>query len=38
VLFRGCELPHWRDSPPPGGASTTLLFHYVPRDFADVLD
>ena len=38
VLFRGCELPHWRDRPPPGGASTTLIFHYVPRDFADVLD
>jgi hypothetical protein len=38
VLFRGCELPHWRDHPPPGASATTLLFHYVPRDFADVLD
>jgi hypothetical protein len=38
VLFRGCELPHWRDRPSPAAASTTLLFHYVPRDFADVLD
>jgi hypothetical protein len=38
VLFRGCELPHWRDRPPAGSASTTLLFHYVPRDFIGVLD
>jgi hypothetical protein len=38
VLFRGCELPHWRDRPPDGHASTTLLFHYVPHDFAEVLD
>lgn len=38
VLFRGCELPHWRDRPPAGSASTTLLFHYVPRDFVGVLD
>lgn len=38
VLFRGCELPHWRDRPPEGSASTTLLFHYVPRDFVGVLD
>jgi Sulfotransferase family len=38
VLFRGCELPHWRDPPPPGGASTILIFHYVPRDFVGVLD
>ncbi|TMQ06381.1 MAG: sulfotransferase [Deltaproteobacteria bacterium] len=38
VLFAGCELPHWRDRPPPGGAATTLLFHYVPRDFVGVVD
>ncbi|HKQ79954.1 MAG TPA: sulfotransferase [Blastocatellia bacterium] len=38
VLFRGCDLPHWRDRPPKGAASTTLLFHYVPADFAGVLD
>ncbi len=38
VLFRGCELPHWRDRPPADSASTTLLFHYVPRDFIGVLD
>jgi hypothetical protein len=38
VLFRGCELPHWRDQPPPGGACTALIFHYVPHDFSGVLD
>jgi len=38
VLFRGNELPHWRDLPPSDHASTTLLFHYVPLDFAEVLD
>jgi hypothetical protein len=38
VLFRGCELPHWRDRPPRGHVSTTLIFHYVPRDFTDTLD
>jgi hypothetical protein len=38
VLFRGCELPHWRDRPPPGSASMTLLFHYVPQDFNETLD
>jgi hypothetical protein len=38
VLFRRCELPHWRDRPPAGSASTTLLFHYVPCAFVGVLD
>jgi hypothetical protein len=38
VLFHGCELPHWRDQPPPGGACTALIFHYVPHDFHGVLD
>jgi hypothetical protein len=38
VLFRGTDLPHWRDRPPPGHASTTLIFHYVPRDFVGVVD
>jgi hypothetical protein len=38
VLFGGCELPHWRDEPPQGSASTALLFHYVPRAFNGVLD
>jgi len=38
VLFRGCELPHWRDRPPPGSTATTLILHYVPRDFVGMLD
>jgi hypothetical protein len=38
VLFRGCELPHWRGEAPPGGAATTLILHYVPQDFVGVLD
>lgn len=38
VLFRGCDLPHWRDLPPEGCASPTIIFHYVPRDFVGVLD
>jgi hypothetical protein len=38
ILFRGCELPHWREEPPPGCASTTLLFHYVPLGFTETLD
>jgi len=38
VLFRGCELPHWRDAAPPGQLSTMLLFHYVPVTFTGTLD
>lgn len=38
VLFAGCELPHWRDTPPPGVSGTTLILHYVPHDFVGVLD
>jgi hypothetical protein len=38
VLFRGTDLPHWRDRPPPGHASTSLIFHYVPRGFVGVID
>ena len=38
VLFRGCDLPHWRDRPPPGDAATTLIFHYVPAAFRDTLN
>lgn len=37
VLFRGCELPHWREAAPPGQHATMLLFHYVPADFEGVL-
>lgn len=38
VLFRGCELPHWRAAAPSDQEQITLLFHYVPVAFADVRD
>ncbi len=38
LLYRGCELPHWRDRLPEGHMSTSIFFHYVPADFAGPLD
>lgn len=38
VLFRGCELPHWRERSSAEYTSTILLFHYVPQDFDETLD
>jgi hypothetical protein len=38
ALFRGCELPHWREAAPPDRQQTVLLFHYVPVGFTGVLD
>jgi hypothetical protein len=38
ALFRGCELPHWREAAPADQDQITLLFHWVPGDFAGVLD
>lgn len=38
LVYRGTELPHWRDALPAGHASTSLLLHYVPVDFAGRLD
>jgi len=38
VLFRGCELPHWREAAPPDRWQTMLLFHYVAATFSGVLD
>jgi hypothetical protein len=38
ILFRGCELPHWRERSAAEHTSTILLFHYVPQDFDEVLD
>jgi hypothetical protein len=38
VLFRGCELPHWRDAAPSDQNQTMLLFHFVPLSFSGVLD
>lgn len=38
VLFRGHDLPHWREAAPqPGLALITLLLHYVPADFRETL-
>jgi hypothetical protein len=38
ILFRGCELPHWRERSSDEHTSTILLFHYVPQDFNETLD
>lgn len=38
VLFRGCELAHWREAAPSDQDQTMLLFHYVPMSFVGVLD
>lgn len=38
VLFRGHDLPHWREAPPqPDLALSTLLLHYVPAGFGETL-
>jgi sulfotransferase family protein len=37
VLFRGCELPHWREAAREDQHQTMLLFHYVPATFVGVL-
>ena len=38
LLFRGRELPHYRDPLPHGCTSTSVLFHFVPRGFSGQLD
>ena len=38
LLFRGRQLPHSRDQLPEGNSSTSLLFHYVPKDFDGPLE
>jgi hypothetical protein len=38
VLFLGSDLSHWRDPPPTDHPSTTLIFHYVPKEFQETLD
>lgn len=37
LLYRGCELPHWREALPAGCTSTSLFLHYVPVAFAGIL-
>jgi len=38
LLYRGCQLPHYRDPLPGGHTSTSIFFHYVKVDFAGALD
>ncbi len=37
VLYRGCELPHWREAF-DGERSASYFLHYVDEEFAGVLD
>jgi hypothetical protein len=37
LLYRGRELPHWRDRLPEGHTSTSIFFHYVPANFSGSL-
>ncbi|WP_437896082.1 hypothetical protein [Sorangium sp. So ce124] len=37
LLYKGAELPHFRDALPDGHASTSIFFHYVPADFGGSL-
>ena len=38
LLYRGCQVPHFRKPLPPGATSTSFFFHYVRADFAGPLD
>jgi hypothetical protein len=38
LLYRGCELPHYRRTLAQGHTSTSIFFHYVAEDFAGSLD
>ena len=37
LIYKGCELIHYRYALPEGHQSTSLFFHYVPKDFEGVL-
>jgi hypothetical protein len=37
LLYKGCELAHFRDELPHGCTSTSLFLHYVDEDFAGSL-
>ncbi len=37
VLYRGTEVPHWRDALPAGQTCTVCLCHYVSSDFTGSL-
>jgi len=38
LMYKGCELLHYRNALPAGHTSTSLFFHYVGIDFAGNLD
>ncbi|MGH1543525.1 MAG: sulfotransferase family protein [Arenicella sp.] len=38
VFFRGCDLPHWRDQASRQHRQINLLFHFVPAEWAGVMD
>jgi hypothetical protein len=38
VLFRGCELAHWRKAASTKHEQINLLFHFVPAEWAGVMD
>ena len=38
LLYRGRELPHFREALPPAHSSTSIFFHYVRESFAGSLD
>jgi hypothetical protein len=38
LLYRGCQLPHWRNPLPHGHTSASIFFHYVREDFAGSLE
>jgi hypothetical protein len=37
VLYRGTDIPHWRDIIPEGHMVTLILCHFVPADFLGIL-
>jgi hypothetical protein len=38
LVYRGPRVPHYRDILPKGQTSTSIFFHYVPKDFTGPLD
>lgn len=38
LIYRGTEIPHWRDELPSSRRQTLVLLHYVPIDFPGRID
>lgn len=38
LVYRGCEIPHYRTTQPSGRTSTSIFFHYVPESFRGSLE